>query len=74
MKHALTIDVEDYYQVAAFKDQVSPNDWNTQVSRVERNTQRFLEITEAHSVKATFFFLGWVADRYPHLAIPVAGS
>lgn len=74
MKHALTLDVEDYFQVAAFKDQISPCDWPAQASRVERNTHRFLEITDAHSVKATFFFLGWVAERFPNLVREVVSQ
>ena len=74
MKHALTIDVEDYYQVAAFKDQIAPSDWSSQVSRVERNTHKFLEITEEHSVTATFFFLGWVADQFPNMVREVVAA
>lgn len=63
--NALTIDVEDYYQVAAFSDIVDYTDWDRHESRVERNTSRILELFDAAGVKATFFVLGWVASRHP---------
>ncbi|MES9827881.1 MAG: XrtA system polysaccharide deacetylase [Candidatus Thiodiazotropha sp.] len=65
--NAITVDVEDYYQVSAFSKQVNKSRWSEYESRVERNTQRILEIFNAHNVKGTFFVLGWTAERYPKL-------
>ena len=67
MLNALTIVVEDYYQVSAFESVVRFEDWGGYESRVERNTTRLLEILGAADVKATFFTLGWVAERHPGL-------
>ena len=67
LANALTIDVEEHFQVAAFKHNINPDDWCSHGSRVERNTHQFLDIVDEHSVKATFFFLGWVAERHPQL-------
>ena len=63
----LTIDVEDYFQVHAFAGVVRPDQWNGFESRVERNTHRILEILDRTGTKATFFVLGWVADKVPGL-------
>lgn len=65
--NAMTVDVEDYFQVSAFEPYVSRADWDHMPMRVERNTQRILDIFAAHEVKATFFTLGWVAERCPTL-------
>jgi polysaccharide deacetylase family protein (PEP-CTERM system associated) len=65
MLNILTIDVEDYFQVHAFSKCIRYQDWETYESRVERNTERLLEILGG--VKATFFVLGWIAQRYPGL-------
>ena len=67
MFNALTVDVEDYYQVAAFESVVRFADWERFESRVENNTYRILEILETHKTPATFFVLGWVAERHPQL-------
>jgi polysaccharide deacetylase family protein (PEP-CTERM system associated) len=66
--HALTIDVEDYFQVSGFERQVRREDWENYPSRVVASTMRLLEILDEHQIKATFYILGWVADRFPHLA------
>ncbi len=63
--NALTIDVEDYFQVSAFARYIDRADWDTCVCRVERNVARILAMLDAHGVKATFFTLGWIAERYP---------
>lgn len=63
MYNALTIDVEDYYMVSAFADIVKFKDWHRYESRVETNTYRILDVLDEHNVKATFFILGWVAER-----------
>src|SRR5512143_2553689 len=67
MLNALTIDVEDYYMVSAFADRIKFEDWCTYECRVERNTQAILDMLDQYGVKATFFVLGWVAERYPEL-------
>lgn len=73
--NALTIDVEDYYHVSAFEGAVHRDCWDQYASRVVPNTQRVLEVLAKHGVTATFFVLGWVAERYPQLIreIDVAG-
>lgn len=63
MLNALTIDVEDYYQVSAFEATVRFEDWPTYASRVERNTHRVLDILDEYRAQATFFVLGWEAER-----------
>ena len=63
--NALTIDVEDYYQVAAFEENIPFEHWSQYESRVMGNTWRLLEILHFYNVKATFFILGWIAERYP---------
>jgi polysaccharide deacetylase family protein (PEP-CTERM system associated) len=65
--NALTVDVEDYFQVSAFERQVSRTDWDSLPCRVERNVDRILELLDEHGAKATFFTLGWVAKRYPSM-------
>lgn len=65
--NAMSVDVEDYYQVSAFAKHVAPNQWDTFEGRVEQSTQRTLALFADHGVKATFFTLGWVAKRYPSL-------
>lgn len=65
--HAMTVDVEDYYQVAAFFDVVKPEDWENWPSRVEANTDRLLQLFDDKGLKITFFILGWVAQRHPEL-------
>lgn len=70
----LTIDVEDYYQVSAFEGVVQPEDWHGQESRVERNTGKILQLLAAQGIKATFFIVGWVAERYPQLVRDIAAG
>lgn len=72
MRNALTIDLEDYYQVSAFSDSVDYSAWHTRESRVERNTDVLLQFLDDAGHKATFFTLGWVAERYPALIRKVA--
>lgn len=67
MINALTVDVEDYYQVQAFADVIRPAEWHRYPSRVEKNTYRLLDIFQRRGVRATFFILGWVAERCPDL-------
>jgi peptidoglycan-N-acetylglucosamine deacetylase len=63
----MTVDVEDYFQVSAFEDVISRQDWNQYPLRVEKNTYRLLELFEQHQAKCTFFILGWVAEKCPKL-------
>jgi polysaccharide deacetylase family protein (PEP-CTERM system associated) len=67
MLNALTVDVEDYYHVQAFADVIDTSRWEEYPSRVEENTMRFLDLFAAHRICATFFVLGWVAQRCPRL-------
>ena len=66
-RHILSVDVEDYFQVEAFADDVDTATWETWPSRVEANTNRVLDLFARHQVNATFFFVGWVADHFPQL-------
>lgn len=72
MQNALTVDVEDYFHVAAFSKQIDPATWDSFTLRVERNTHRLLELFAEYNVKATFFVLGWVAERCPNLVRAIA--
>lgn len=63
--NALTIDVEDYFQVSAFAPYIDRADWDQRECRIERNIARILALLDRQGVKATFFTLGWIAERYP---------
>ena len=65
--NALTIDVEDYFQVSAFAPYIRRQDWDSRECRVERNVARILAMLAERQTKATFFTLGWIAERYPQL-------
>ena len=65
--NALTIDVEDYFQVSAFAPHIARSEWNTRECRVERNINCILDMLARRDIKATFFTLGWIAERYPQL-------
>jgi polysaccharide deacetylase family protein (PEP-CTERM system associated) len=65
--NAMSVDVEDYFQVQAFADSIDRKDWDALPCRVERNVDRLLQVFGDAGVKATFFTLGWVAERYPAL-------
>ncbi|MGE5323721.1 MAG: XrtA system polysaccharide deacetylase [Actinomycetota bacterium] len=68
----LSIDVEDYFQVEAFADRISRSDWPNFGLRVRRNTERILELLAEYRQSATFFVLGWVAEREPALVRRIA--
>lgn len=72
MQNALTVDVEDYFHVAAFASQIDPATWDRFPLRVERNTERLLDLFAERGVRATFFVLGWVAERCPDLVRAIA--
>jgi len=72
--NAMTIDVEDYFQVSAFTPHVDRAAWDTTESRVERNVHRILGLLADAGASATFFTLGWIAERYPRLVQRIAGA
>ncbi|WOJ98276.1 DUF3473 domain-containing protein [Congregibacter brevis] len=65
--NAMTVDVEDFFQVSAFEKNVSRTSWDSTPLRVERNMDRILDLFGQHDVKATFFTLGWIAERCPSM-------
>lgn len=65
--NALTIDVEDYFQVSAFAPHIPRSDWAIRECRVERNVDCILTMLDKHDTKGTFFTLGWLAERYPQV-------
>ena len=67
LRNAMTVDVEDYFQVSAMEPYVERSDWERTPLRVERNTEQVLQLFSDAGVKATFFTLGWVAERCPAL-------
>lgn len=73
--NALTVDVEDYFQVSVFERRIDRRSWHLYESRVVRNTERLLALFDRHGVRGTFFILGWVADQFPELvkSIDLAG-
>ncbi|MCE9523186.1 MAG: DUF3473 domain-containing protein, partial [Alphaproteobacteria bacterium] len=64
---AMSFDVEDYFQVQAFADVCDRASWERYETRVERNTNLILDLLAAHKTHATFFTLGWIAERYPSI-------
>ena len=71
---ALSIDVEDYFQVEAFAHRIPRSQWPEFPSRVRQNTERVLNLLERHRCRATFFILGWVAEREPSLVRDIVQS
>ena len=71
--NSITVDVEDYFQTEAMGSVVAREQWDQLPGRVERNTKRLLDLFAAHDVRGTFFFLGWVAERFPGLVREAAG-
>jgi len=67
LNNILTIDVEDYFHVAALANAISVDDWDLIKPRVYENTKRILTTLEKYDSTATFFVLGWVAERFPEL-------
>jgi polysaccharide deacetylase family protein (PEP-CTERM system associated) len=70
----MTIDVEDYFQVSAFAPYISRDSWPSLSCRVERNIDCILQILDQKQIKATFFTLGWIAERYPAMVKRIAGG
>jgi polysaccharide deacetylase family protein (PEP-CTERM system associated) len=69
----LTVDVEDYFHVEAFSDIVDRAAWSSYPSRIEKNTLRMLDLLDEAEAEATFFVLGWVAERFPGLVREIVG-
>lgn len=67
IRNALTIDVEDYFQVSAFAPYIPRDHWERRDCRVERNVERILQMLDDHGTRATFFTLGWIAERHPQV-------
>jgi polysaccharide deacetylase family protein (PEP-CTERM system associated) len=67
IRNAMTCDVEDYFQVSAFAPYIDRASWPSRECRVEANMDRILALFERHGVHATFFTLGWIAERYPQV-------
>jgi polysaccharide deacetylase family protein (PEP-CTERM system associated) len=65
--NAMTVDVEDYFQVSAFENVVDRADWDNIACRIPQNIEKILPLFERHNTRATFFTLGWVAERFPGL-------
>ena len=74
MLNALTVDVEEHFQVEAFAERIAPSSWESNESRVERNVDRILGILHSYNATATFFVLGWVAERFPDLLRTIADA
>ena len=72
--NALTIDVEDYFQVSAFAPHISRDEWDTMECRVEQNIERILSLLRDTGATATFFTLGWIAQRYPEMLKRIASD
>lgn len=66
-RNAFTIDVEDYFQVSAFAPHIPRSEWPIRECRIERNVDNILAMLDEHDAKATFFTLGWIAERYPEV-------
>ena len=74
MLNGMSVDVEEWFQVGAFERVIDKGDWDGLESRVERNTGAVLDLFEAAGVSATFFTLGWVAERHPALIRRIVGA
>lgn len=69
INNAITVDVEDWFQVSLFRHHINNSSWDKMESTVTDNTVRILNLFSRYNVKATFFVLGWVAERYPELVV-----
>lgn len=72
--NAMTVDVEDYFQVSAFEGHVAFADWDRIELRVDRNVKRILDLFARYDVKGTFFVLGWIAQRLPEMVRAIASA
>jgi len=74
LPNAMTVDVEDYFQVSAFDEKISRDDWDSMPCRIGRNVERILELFEKEGVNATFFILGWVCEKFPEIIRTIAAA
>jgi polysaccharide deacetylase family protein (PEP-CTERM system associated) len=74
VRNAMTVDVEDWFQVQAYADAIPRAAWDRLPRRVEANTERLLALLDGAGVQATFFTLGWVAERHPALVRRIVGA
>lgn len=74
VEHIFTVDVEEYFQVSAFDAAVARADWPTLPSRIERNVGSLLDLLARHDTSATFFVLGWIADKHPDVVQTIASA
>ena len=74
MQNALTIDLEDYYHVTAFADGSGSAGWASRSSRIEQNTAKLLRLLDFAHCRATFFCLGWIAEKFPFLIREIASA
>ena len=74
ISNALTIDVEDYFQVSAFAPHIERSAWDRTPCRIERNIDRILNLLDQRKAKATFFTLGWLAQRYPRIVRDISAQ
>ena len=74
VEHLFTVDVEEYFHVSAFDGALSRSEWRVLPSRVERNVELLLDLLARHETSATFFVLGWIAERQPHVVRRLAES
>ncbi|HSC05302.1 MAG TPA: XrtA system polysaccharide deacetylase [Steroidobacteraceae bacterium] len=72
--NAMSVDVEDWFQVSAFEGSIARSSWDSLDCRVERNVERILGLFEEAGIKATFFTLGWIAERYPQVVRSIVGA
>ena len=74
INNVMTVDVEEHFQVSAFANDIQITEWHKIESRVVRNTNRLLEIFSENNINATFFVLGWVAEKYPQIVKDIASE
>lgn len=72
--NAMTVDVEDYFQVSAFEKHIPKEDWAGIPCRVEANVDKILDLFDQKDIKATFFTLGWIAERYPAMVREIVSN
>ncbi len=72
--NALSVDVEDYFQVSALAPLIGRDSWDGRECRIERNIDRLLSLFSDSGAEATFFALGWIAERYPHVVRQIVGA
>ncbi|MFQ5686364.1 MAG: XrtA system polysaccharide deacetylase [Candidatus Scalindua sp.] len=74
IRNALTVDVEDYYQVSAFENHIPRDKWDKYPTRIEKNIEKILSLFSEYNISATFFVLGWIAERNPEIVRRIAES